>query len=167
MTKSYPSKTSRGAFTIIELLVVVSIMMALMALMFPYLRGMVRSIQLSSAFNTVSSTGDQARTYATQLQIADADRAWPRVPGADFTGVAMVVSHTGEIRLTWNNQFAKRTGLPSPSFLETANFNGYCNLANLETQQFPSSIGAVGISRDAAASAVSAVSACVEKCWIC
>jgi len=103
--------TSRSGFTIIELLVVITIAAVLMALSFPMINAMQRDNSASAGINTVTLAVTVARRYATDPQFRFVN---PDINPANniadeqglYSGVAAVFTPAGEVRLTKNYESA-------------------------------------------------------------
>ncbi len=115
---TWPLDHFRFAFTIVELLVVLSLMGILVTLAWPTLQNLTGSNRLESAVGSVSVAAKAMRNLATRPFPSAADE----VTNAAYDGTAMVfIREPGtldlRIRLTYNNQHAKRTS--TGEFLES------------------------------------------------
>ncbi len=116
--------TTRAGFSLIELLVVVSIIAIVLALSFPMIGAMQRDTGTSSAVNTVGIAISAARRYATDPKNTfartdiDSSNTESSEPGL-YSGVAAIFTPAGEIRLAKNYESA-RFDLPGspPWYLE-------------------------------------------------
>jgi prepilin-type N-terminal cleavage/methylation domain-containing protein len=160
--------TTRGGFSLIELLVVITIISIILAFSFPMIADMKQSVSASSGANTIAITVVSARRYATDpkhaFALTDVD---PRAgtgssePGL-YSGVAALFTPAGEIRLVWNYEsaiynsgsgywFLERHG---PRVIDTQGagqpqqeLNGFKDLP-IDYIQLGSDVGVVGITRN-------------------
>ena len=93
MHRRFPTTTSR-AFSLVELLVVISIATIILALSVPSVRGLLLQGQVASASTTIAAAADTARRLAKSEAV---QVAFPE--GARYQGVAMIFAPSGEIRL--------------------------------------------------------------------
>ena len=168
--------TFRRGFSLIELLVVISIIAIVLALTFPMISAMQRDNSTSAGINSVTIAVTAARRYATNpnyrfvLTDINPGNAKPDEPGM-YSGVAAVFTPAGEIRLTKNTEGAlyhgghgtiyplERIGpwIPptpaNPSLSEQdpglpkREFNGFMDI-NLDYVLLGSDVGVAGITRD-------------------
>jgi prepilin-type N-terminal cleavage/methylation domain-containing protein len=105
--------TTRRGFSLVEMLVVVSIITIILALTFPMIGAMQRDSSTSSGVNTIAITVASARRYATDPKYTFAltdinpdPLSGSSEPGL-FSGVAAVFTPAGEIRLVKNFERAR------------------------------------------------------------
>lgn len=141
-----PGVGGGGGFTIIELIVTLIIAGVLMGLMLPTLRTITRDWRVQSAYNTVAAAVPAARLYATRdiLDLGNAEISEP-IPGAKYSGAAVVFTPAGELRLVENDQEA-RDGFGN-EYIETKGWNGYKDLKGIDYLRLPVGTGVVGIGK--------------------
>ena len=129
-TSTLPPYTRRGTcrrgFTLIEMLVVVSIIVFLMAITFPVIGTLQRGGRVETGLNTVSLAGSVARTWSTaSLPQVDQILDPPNTEPGHYSGTAAIFCPTGEVRIVINYQLATRNGSSptSPSFSNSLEFN--------------------------------------------
>lgn len=132
---------NRRAFTILELLAVVGILILVLAVIFPVINVMTASTRFAAGMNTIAVGSTAARAYATRDK-ADLSSL---VPGAQYSGVAILFTPSGELRLVENDQLAVNA---SGTFLESSNRNGYVDIPDRDYIHIPKGIGVVGIARN-------------------
>jgi prepilin-type N-terminal cleavage/methylation domain-containing protein len=142
-------------FTLIELMVVLSIIVIASAITFPFLGAMTRDLASSNGVNTVQAATTAARAYATRTK-ADIE-----VDGsggqADYSGVAALFTPDSLIRLIEN----AGSGAGDARYLTDANgnaletayqgdgirLNGFIDIVGREPIQLDPNTGVVGIVR--------------------
>jgi prepilin-type N-terminal cleavage/methylation domain-containing protein len=115
--------TTRLGFSLIEMLVVVSIIAVVLALSFPMIGAMRRDSSVSAGVNTIAQAASAIRLYATRnvvfptdLLIDDPRRAGTiGSQGGLYSGAAAIFTPAGEIRLTRNYAQARSSDLPGLS----------------------------------------------------
>ncbi len=169
--------TTRLGFSLIELLVVISIITIVLALSFPMIADMRQSVSASSGANTIAITISSARRYATDpafaFALSDVD---PRPttgssePGL-YSGVAALFTPAGEIRLVKNFESARYLRSSSiywylerkgPRIADAQSLgqpqrelNGFVDIG-IDYIQLGSDVGVVGITRNRLVSSSSA-----------
>lgn len=158
------------AFTLTELLVVISLIISLLAISWPVLRMLQEGSRLDTAVNALSSASQVLRMLST-TPIPDLDL---EIPGARYDGTALIIrqeyrsngepvsdSPTGAdrfvpkqggclpiapatIHLTYNNQQAKNS---NNNFLESLSppYNGFDDFPDYSPISLPPDIGVAGI----------------------
>ncbi len=147
------------AFSIVELLVVISIIGILVAITFPTINAMRRSGTLAAGTNTISVAADGARLAATRpitFLKDDFAPAGDRVTG-EYSGAAVIITPGDEIRFIENYEEA-RNG--AGSYLEVNNqggvgtpwyYNGFIDMTDRDYITIPFNVGYAGIARPNAA----------------
>jgi prepilin-type N-terminal cleavage/methylation domain-containing protein len=161
--------TTRAGFSLVELLVVISIISIVLALSFPMIGAMKRDISSSSGINTVAIAVASARRYATDPEYAfvntdiNPDPASGSSEPGLYSGVVAIFTPAGEIRLAKNNENA-RYNHPSVDYwyLErhgpfiadmqgtgqpVRELNGFKDIG-IDYIQLGSDVGVVGITRN-------------------
>ena len=114
--------TTRFGFTLIEMLVVVSIIVIVMAISFPMIGAMRRDSSASAGINTISVAIPSVRRYATDDKTFSSDldpTTATIVELGIYSGAAAIFTPAGEIRLTRNIDTAKsRDFVTGSRFLE-------------------------------------------------
>lgn len=134
------ARTQQSAFTLVEMLVVISIVVILSAIIVPMLGVMSDLIRGGTGVNTINAAVTAARGYSTRQIDNNA-----LVAGARYSGVAVVFCPSGEVRLVENIQTAQSTG---GNFLETSGVNGYADISGRDYLTLPNDTGVVGIARN-------------------
>lgn len=142
---------SRG-FSLVELLVVISIAAILLALSVPSVRGLLLQGQVASASTALSAAADSARRLAKDRAV---QVGFPEE--ARFAGVAMVVTPTGEIRMTVNEPDAREdlssAGVPTGEYLTEGDpdkrYSGFRDIEDLDYIALTAGVDLYGIDRDA------------------
>jgi len=111
-------RTTRRAFSLIEMLVVVAIAAIVLALTFPMIGAMQRDSSASNGVNTITVAIPSVRRYATD-NIAFPNDVDPSVIGDQpglYSGAAAIFTPAGEIRLTRNIPDMNSPDFPDPPF---------------------------------------------------
>jgi prepilin-type N-terminal cleavage/methylation domain-containing protein len=146
MMRTFTSTTHPRGFTLIELMVVISIVAIAAGIVLPAVSAMQRSVGTSAGRTTVSLGVDIARAWATRSQ---PDLGTTNiVPGAEYSGTAAIFDQTGRIYIARNYQKAEApsdiAGTNSPMY-ESAGFNGYRQIDGVDAIDLPSKTGVAGI----------------------
>ncbi len=120
----------------IELLVVMSIMVILLAALVPAVFSIDEDGRLVSGVNTIEAGTKAARALAAKKRASLVD-----IPAATDSGVALIVTPSNELRLAINNQRATFNGRP----IENDGYNGYRDAPARDYIQMPRGIGVAGI----------------------
>ena len=137
----YAPPAQRRGFTLVEMLMVVSIMFLVLALSIPVTKVYLRDVRETTGINTVTAAAAAARSFA--------DRDIPHlgaagvIPGATYDGTAILFTPSGELRLIENNQTAKNT---TGGWLEPG-LDGFVDIAGRDYIKMPTASGVVGIAR--------------------
>ncbi|MEM6458921.1 MAG: prepilin-type N-terminal cleavage/methylation domain-containing protein [Planctomycetota bacterium] len=144
--------TSGGAFSLIELLVVISIVGLLVATSFPFLRQMVRSSSETMAADGVSNAVSAARALATRYKpftdtINNGKSA--EDDGDGYSGAAVIVTPANELRIVENyeqavDQLGNRMELPPTGTLIR---NGYVHVEGIDDLRVSGRAALLGIRR--------------------
>ena len=142
------ARTRRG-FSLIELLMTISIIGFLIGVSFPILGALKNSGRIETGVNTVSMASDVARQWVEQSKWAP-DVAGG-VPNARYSGTAAIFCPTGEIRITANTANAVNI---NNGFLEEISpvghgHNGYSDIPSRDYVLTPPGSGMIGIARRA------------------
>ena len=144
-----------GGFSLIELLVVLSIASLLVAISFPFLRQMVRSSSETMAADSISNAVSAARAFSTRYKpFTDTlnNGKSSEDDGDGYSGAAVIVTPAGELRIVENfelatDQFGNRMELPSgTNFIR----NGYAHIEDVDALRMPGRAVALGIRRTGA-----------------
>ncbi|MEM9916078.1 MAG: prepilin-type N-terminal cleavage/methylation domain-containing protein [Planctomycetota bacterium] len=149
--------TTRRAFSIIELLVVISIIALLTAISFPFLKNSLQSTAVNAAAGQVSNALSAARVYATRdTPFISAKRVGSTLRtaqdnGDGYSGTIVLFAPDNSLRIMENDQNAY-----DPSNLGTSDgwlelqvpaLNGYTPLAEFEDIRYPGRVQMLGIVR--------------------
>jgi len=137
------------AFTLVELLTVLGIMIIVLAIAVPSMNALFNSGRIEAATNAINVAVASARSYAG-VQPAEVFDADPNSPAdGSFSGVAILFTPANEMRLVKNIAYA-RDGLgrlleiPVPNPVR----NGYADIEERDYIPLPRSAGVMGIVRD-------------------
>ncbi|MBI1336166.1 MAG: hypothetical protein GC164_04290 [Phycisphaera sp.] len=138
---SRPYRWIVTAFTLVELLVVLTVIVIVLGIVIPVVTTFLGRGEIESAVNTISVAAPTARAYAGN----GTDDA---TIGATYSGAAMLFTPANEIRFVQNDQRAKSTG---GNYLEALGtpVNGYRDVTDLDYLKLPEDVGVVGIARGA------------------
>lgn len=148
--KRTPRTASRG-FSIVELLVVISIIGLLLAIVFPVIGVMNSSSRVDAGLNIVGMSSDVARQWVQAEAWAD-DASTTAPFRESYSGTAALVCPTGEIRIVVNDRRAQ----DGPTFLEDVSpeQNGYKDLDKIDFIRIPNGVGIAGIHKNPSTGAV-------------
>lgn len=142
-------RRSTQGFSIIELMVAVSIIALIIGISFPFISAMTSSGRVEAGLNVSGMAADVARQWVQAESWADDGIANGTNPtGESYSGTAAIYCPTGEIRIVKNDRSARATG---GGFLEGpgSNTNGYRDLSQVDYIRIPDGAGVAGIYRDA------------------
>ena len=155
MTRLTTTRRARRGFTLPELMVAVLAAGILMAVTVGGVRGLIRDTRQQIGYNTVATSVEAARGYATKGK--DLARDLVTSPGANapsFSGAAAIFTPMGEIRLVENDQLAEDG---NGAKLETKNdpLNGYKDIdrnndgiRDVDYILLPKDVGVAGIASE-------------------
>lgn len=151
------SKADEAGFTLVELLVVISVISILLAVTVPFLSKMVETTNLSMARDLISANVGATRVYATKNKFFLKDLR-PTVPGdqnsetlADgYSGAAVIFTPQGELRVVENDEDSRDSSgdyleIPTTGGLPAR--NGYKDVDTIDYVRLPAKIGVFGIYR--------------------
>ena len=137
MQRPDSNPTHRPGFTVIELLVVISIMVILLAALAPAIFSIDADSRLVAGVNTVDAGTRAARALSIKRRASVLD-----IPAAVDSGVALIFTPAGEMRLAGNNQRAENG---AGQELESSGYNGYSDMVGREYIVLPKGIAVAGI----------------------
>lgn len=147
----------RAAFSLIELIVVISLISLLVAISFPFLRTTLQSTAVNAAAGQVSNSLSAARVYATRNKSFVAARrvgATLRTAsgnGDGYSGTIVLFAPDNSLRVMENDQnaFDPANLATSAGWLElqVPPLNGYTPIADLEDIRYPGRVQMLGIVR--------------------
>jgi len=135
-----------AAFTITELLVIMSLIAIVMSTVLPATSVMRDMVSSNAAMGTAAVAVTTAQAYAL-VGLADLqDNGDPDNAGFTYSGTAVLFTPAGEIRLVENDQ----TATDGSTLLESTGLNGYRDIGGRDYVQLPKDAGVVGIARGGA-----------------
>ncbi|MEM9419255.1 MAG: prepilin-type N-terminal cleavage/methylation domain-containing protein [Planctomycetota bacterium] len=143
-------------FSLIELLVVVSIIALLAAISFPFLKNTLQSTAVNAAAGQVNNALSAARVYATQQQsFIAAKRVGSTLRNAQdngdgYSGAAVVFAPDNSLRVMVNDQNAYDPSLTSSAGwleLQVPPLNGYTPVPDFDDIRYPGRVQILGIVR--------------------
>jgi len=145
---------TRG-FTLVELIVVLSIIVIASAITFPFLGAMTRDLAASNGVNTVQAATTAARAYATRDRsslVIGFDTVTGEPISADYSGAAALFTPNNLIRLVENDgaglRLQNRDGLIEVAYKsDNIVLNGFEDIVGREPIQLDANVGVVGIVR--------------------
>jgi len=142
--------SSARAFTIIELLFVISVIGLTLALALPAINALTDQVGTSSALNAINTGITATRAIAVEPKQGARFQSIGPTNAASldgYSGAAMIITPAGEIRFTRNEPYAQSTGGNFLEFEFTEANNGYADVPNLDPVQLPATAGVFGIIR--------------------
>jgi len=148
----------RAGFTLVEMLIAVSIIVIAAGLVFPAIQSMQRAAGTAAGRNTVSLGVDIARAWAVK-QRADLGTNKLNVPNAEYSGTAAIYTPRaaddaypdGSVLIVENFQRAKASGGISGTtngHFEEAGLNGYRRIGDVDPIDLPNDTAVAGITYD-------------------
>jgi len=137
----------RAGFSLMELLVVISIIAIIMAISFPFINALRNGSRIEAGLNTVGVASDVARQWVGPSRWAT-DFSTAGGGGASYSGTAVIFCPTREARITINDR-AANSAAGLLELLVPAK-NGYADKKALEYISLPGGTGLAGIWRDPA-----------------
>lgn len=153
LSRSGARRVSRGAFSLIEMLVVIAIIASLLVVTAVGVGAMTRDNWLSAGQNTVNVATTAIRAYSTRsIGNLLPGSVGANYPGGNYSGSALIFCPSGEIRLVENNQKATVPGPASPDpvaadYIEGAGLNAYEDISGREYVSMPKAAGVLGVVR--------------------
>jgi prepilin-type N-terminal cleavage/methylation domain-containing protein len=141
------SRRSPRGFSIIELMVSVSIIALLIAIAFPTISALTGSSRVEAGLNVAGMSADVARQWVQAERWAN-DGSTTQPTLEEYSGTAALFSPTGEIRIVKNDRNARDAG---GAYLEddaAPQRNGYRDLDQVDYIQIPRGVGIAGIFKD-------------------
>lgn len=135
-------------FTITELIIVISLAAITLGAVLPGVSAMRHMNQTKAATNAIGTAVTAARAFASSNQADFKDTGDPAYAGFTYSGVAILFTPAGELRVVENQQNAEVTA-GSDNFLESLNRNGYRDIPGRDYIRLPRDSGVVGIARNA------------------
>jgi len=164
ITKTRPSRSATSVhtrgFTLVELLVVISIIIILLSISFPFVNAARSGSRESAAINTITIALDSARNFATQnvtLGFVGLTDGLGNTADGSYSGAAILFTPGGELRILINDPDA--TYGAGNQLLEFYNKNlagyaasdqeknAYKPAPGRDNLQLPDSIGVAGLFR--------------------
>lgn len=139
--------TGHAGFTIIELMVTVSIIVLLIVLTIPVLSVLQNGTRESAGYNTVAVAASAARQLAT----ASTTKTDPLTGTQPFKGTAVLFDNTGEIRIMEHDQSGSYTwqNVPNAATPAARKAVPFTNVVGRDYIGMPSRVGIVGVARGA------------------
>lgn len=145
---STTNRRKTNGFSIVELLVTISIIGLLIGISFPFISAMTSGSRVEAGLNTAGMSADVARQWVQAESWADDGIANATNPtGESYSGTAALFCPTNEIRIVKNDRFARDT---TNAFLEGtgSTTNGYTDLTQVDYIRIPEGSGVAGIYKD-------------------
>jgi prepilin-type N-terminal cleavage/methylation domain-containing protein len=145
-----PSTTTRRAsrgFSIIELLVSISLVVLLVGITYPFLSALTSGSRVQAGLNIVGMSSDVARQWVQAKSWAnDGSTTSPTLE--EYSGTAAIYCPTNEIRIVFNDRDAEANS-GTPPFLEDrgTDINGYKDISEVDYIRIPDGVGIAGIER--------------------
>lgn len=138
-------KPGRLAFTLVELLVVLTVMTILAGLAIPMMGVMMSSNPVLAGIDTIGVAVAANKPFALRevVDLGDIDSDYA---GATYSGTAIIFTPAGEIRLVENDQSAEDEDEDKVEKLDPP-YNGYRDIPGREYIQLPRTAGVFGITR--------------------
>jgi type II secretory pathway pseudopilin PulG len=135
----HPTSSRPAAYTLTELLVVITIIVLLFTLVVPSLRSLLNAGRVEQGLNVIATAVSAVRTYAG-LNTS--------FPSGEYQGVAILITASGEIRYVQHGWNAANT---LGKFLvdEKVPKAGYVDIPDRDYVKLPPGTGVVGLARNA------------------
>ncbi|MEM6260087.1 MAG: prepilin-type N-terminal cleavage/methylation domain-containing protein [Planctomycetota bacterium] len=141
----------RGAqgFSIIELMVSVSIVVLLIGISYPFLNALNRGSRVEAGLNIVGMSADVARQWVQFRSWANDGSTDGNISALNeaYSGTAAIYCPTGEVRLVFNFRNARNGGAFLEDNTTIYNLNGYQDMPGVDYIRIPDGVGIVGIKR--------------------
>ncbi len=137
---------ARG-FSIVELLVSISIIGLIIGIAFPVISVLTTSSRVEAGLNIVGMASDVARQWVqAEAWANDASTDPSSAVNEEYSGTAAIYCPTGEIRIVVNDRNAKDGSV----FLEDQpnEQNGYKDLSKVDYIRIPNGVGIAGVYKD-------------------
>lgn len=150
------SPRRRRGFTLVELIVVLSIIVIASAITFPFIGAMTSDLASSGGLNTVQAATMAARAYATRDKsniVVGIDPITSDAIAAEYSGAAALFTPANRIRLVENAGSGIRLVDTGGEFIETFYesdgivLNGFSDIVGREPIELDPNAGVVGIVR--------------------
>lgn len=136
-TARTPAPRRGGGFTLVELLVVVSLLVLLLAIAVPAMSRMMAGARAEASQATIASAVATARTYAGIK---------PSFPVGDYQGAAVIFTPANELRIA-RHRYDATDGSGNLLVLNNPPRAGYADVPGEPYINLPASVGVVGITR--------------------
>ncbi len=133
----------RLAFTLMEMLIVLMVMVILGGLSFPLLRVLWSTDAVLGGVETIGVAVRANKPFALR-EVIDLGDINSDYAGATYSGTAIIFTPAGEIRLVENDQAARDD---AGDVLEEQSYNGYRDIPNVKYVQLPERASVFGIIR--------------------
>ena len=133
---SLQNKPRRGAFTLAELLIVITVIVLLFTIAVPSMKALLRSGGLESSATIIGSACSTARAYSS--------RPTAFVNG-NYQGTAMVFTPANEIRFAVHDETTVDGSAGGLLITKTPSKSGYVDISGQAYIRIPDSVGVVGI----------------------
>lgn len=143
---SQTSRIAKRGFSIIELLVAISIIALIIAIAFPVVSALTTSTRVEAGLNVAGMSSDVARQWVqAEAWANDASTDNSSAVREAYSGTAALYCPTGEVRIVVNDRDARDRS----NFLEdlNGNQNGYEDIDTIDFIQIPDGVGIAGIVR--------------------
>ncbi len=154
--KMLPRKLDRGirlrtssctpGFTLMELLIVISIIAIVSALALPTMNYMGRSNKVRSAVDSIQMAAAVSRAYVGLKDLGEGTGGvGDDFPGAGYQGTAIIFTPSNKIRFTYHDVTATNRGSQTPLQQTTPPKNGFADIEDRDPVKLSSEVGLLGI----------------------